>query len=37
LMIGVAAGIATMFGASSIVAAISGESVNTMCNNLNIR
>ena len=31
LMIGVAAGIATMFGASSIVAAISGESVNTMC------
>ena len=32
LMIGVAAGIATMFGASSIVAAISGESVNTMCN-----
>jgi type IV secretory pathway VirB2 component (pilin) len=31
LMIGVAAGIATMFGASSIVAAISGESVNTQC------
>jgi hypothetical protein len=31
-MIGVAAGIATMFGASSIVAAISGESVKTMCN-----
>jgi type IV secretory pathway VirB2 component (pilin) len=32
LMIGVAAGIATMFGASSIVAAISGENANTMCN-----
>ena len=31
LMIGVAAGIATMFGASSIVAAISGEKVETMC------
>ena len=31
LMIGVAAGIATMFGASSIVAAISGEKVETQC------
>ena len=31
LMIGVAAGIATMFGASSIVAAISGENAKTMC------
>ena len=31
LMIGVAAGIATMFGASSIVAAISVEKVETMC------
>ena len=35
LMIGVAAGIATMFGASSIVAAISGERVETFCNTLN--
>jgi type IV secretory pathway VirB2 component (pilin) len=31
LMIGVAAGIATMFGAPSIVAAISGTTVNTQC------
>ena len=31
LMIGVAAGIATMFGGPSIVAAISGESTNMMC------
>ena len=31
LMIGVAAGIATMFGAPSIVAAISGENVAMMC------
>ena len=31
LMIGVAAGIATMFGAPSIVAAISGTTVNTKC------
>ena len=32
LMIGVAAGIATMFGAPSIVAAISGQTVDTKCN-----
>ena len=32
LMIGVAAGIATMFGGASIVAAISGESTKMMCN-----
>ena len=32
LMIGVAAGIATMFGGPSIVAAISGENTKTMCN-----
>ena len=32
LMIGVAAGIATMFGGPSIVAAISGESTKMMCN-----
>jgi type IV secretory pathway VirB2 component (pilin) len=31
LMIGVAAGIATMFGAPSIVAAISGQTVDTKC------
>ena len=31
LMIGVAAGIATMFGAPSIVAAISGSTVDTKC------
>jgi type IV secretion system protein VirB2 len=31
LMIGVAAGIATMFGGPSIVAAISGQSTNMMC------
>ena len=31
LMIGVAAGIATMFGGPSIVAAISGEDTKTMC------
>ena len=31
LMIGVAAGIATMFGAPSIVAAISGTTVDTKC------
>jgi type IV secretory pathway VirB2 component (pilin) len=31
LMIGVAAGIAIMFGAPSIVAAISGTTVNTQC------
>ena len=31
LMIGVAAGIATMFGGPSIVAAISGESTTMMC------
>jgi hypothetical protein len=31
-MIGVAAGIATMFGGPSIVAAISGQSTNMMCN-----
>ena len=31
LMIGVAAGIATMFGGPSIVAAISGESTNMKC------
>ena len=31
LMIGVAAGIATMFGGPSIVAAISGENTKTMC------
>ena len=33
LMIGVAAGIATMFGAPSIVAAISGEDSRSMCGN----
>ena len=32
LMIGVAAGIATMFGGPSIVSAISGEDTKTMCN-----
>ncbi len=32
LMIGVAAGIATMFGGPSIVAAISGQDTSTMCN-----
>jgi len=32
LMIGVAAGIAAMFGAPSIVAAISGQDTNMMCN-----
>lgn len=32
LMIGVAAGIASMFGAPSIVAAISGQTVQTNCN-----
>ena len=32
LMIGVAAGIATMFGGASIVAEISGESNKMMCN-----
>jgi type IV secretory pathway VirB2 component (pilin) len=32
LMIGVAAGIATMFGGPSIVAAISGENTDMMCN-----
>lgn len=32
LMIGVAAGIAAMFGAPSIVAAISGENTRTSCN-----
>ena len=32
LMIGVAAGIATMFGGPSIVAAISGQSTDMMCN-----
>jgi type IV secretory pathway VirB2 component (pilin) len=32
LMIGVTAGIATMFGAPSIVAAISGQDVKTNCN-----
>ncbi len=32
LMIGVTAGIATMFGAPSIVAAISGQDVKTSCN-----
>ena len=31
LMIGVAAGIATMFGGPSIVAAISGENTDLMC------
>ena len=31
LMIGVAAGITTMFGAPSIVAAISGQTVDTKC------
>ena len=31
LMIGVAAGIATMFGAPSIVAAISGQTVDSKC------
>ncbi len=33
LMIGVAAGIATMFGGPSIVAAISGEDTKMMCTN----
>ena len=32
LMIGVTAGIATMFGAPSIVAAISGQDTKTSCN-----
>ena len=32
LMIGVAAGIAAMFGAPSIVAAISGQDTNMQCN-----
>ena len=32
LMIGVTAGIATMFGAPSIVAAISGQDTKTYCN-----
>jgi hypothetical protein len=32
-MIGVAAGIATMFGGTSIVAAISGDDVATGCQN----
>jgi len=32
LMIGVTAGIATMFGAPSIVAAISGQDTNMTCN-----
>ncbi len=32
LMIGVAAGIATMFGAPSIIAAISGDDAKLMCN-----
>jgi type IV secretory pathway VirB2 component (pilin) len=35
LMIGVAAGIATMFGGPSIVAAISGENTETMCTGIN--
>lgn len=35
LMIGVAAGIATMFGGPSIVAAISGQDTKTMCTGLN--
>jgi type IV secretory pathway VirB2 component (pilin) len=35
LMIGVAAGIAAMFGAPSIVAAISGQDTDIACNNIN--
>ena len=35
LMIGVTAGIATMFGAPSIVAAISGQDTNMSCTNIN--
>ena len=35
LMIGVAAGIATMFGGPSIVAAISGQDTKTMCTAIN--
>ena len=35
LMIGVAAGIATMFGGPSIVAAISGQDTKTMCTGIN--